>query len=123
MEYIGRTNAVLYIIEGLILAIVYLLSMLLLFYLSITIGSIIAKKHKILTSIGVYFGINTVTGIITNTMFYSIFSRDNIWIIRITSLYKASHINLWCLIILYTILGGIAFVICNKMISKKLNLE
>lgn len=49
-----------YVIEGIVFYIVAMLYSTLSIYLALTIGSIIAKKHKILASIGIYYAINTV---------------------------------------------------------------
>ena len=49
-----------YVIEGIVFYIVAMLYSTLSIYLALTIGSIIAKKHKILASIAVYYAINTV---------------------------------------------------------------
>lgn len=49
-----------YIIEFLVFLFVSLLYGTISIYLALTIGSIIAKKHKILAAIGIYYGINMI---------------------------------------------------------------
>lgn len=123
-EIIGTTNMVLYIIEGIVLVGVVLAAQLMLYYLAITIGCIIAKKHKILASIGVYFGINTATGTIINVVLVLLFMRDRDWDnSTIDSLYTTSHIYLVVIIALFFIMGAAAFFISNRMLKKNLNLE
>ena len=52
-----------YIVEIVVIFIISLLYGVLSIYLALTIGSIIAKKHKILAAIGIYYGLNTVMSI------------------------------------------------------------
>jgi len=122
--YFGTTNTIFYIIEFVILAVVGLASQMLLYYLAITIGSIIAKKHKILASIGAYFGINTVTGIIGNIIIVLIslrsgelfFSGENVF-------NRATHSTMILLTLVYIAMGTAAFLISKYMLKNKLNLE
>ena len=53
--------------------------------LSVTIGSILAKKHKILTAVGVYYGIHVALSMVTSfTMAIGVFSGADwkIWMLR-----------------------------------------
>ena len=53
---------IVYAVEGLLFLLLAALFTIGLIQMCITIGSTLAKKHKILAAIGVYYGINTVLG-------------------------------------------------------------
>ena len=53
--------------------------------LSVTIGSIIAKKHKILAAVGVYYGLHVALSMVTSfTMAMGVFSGadEKVWMLR-----------------------------------------
>ena len=53
--------------------------------LSVTIGSILAKKHKILAAVGVYYGIHVALSMVTSfTMAMGVFSGadEKVWMLR-----------------------------------------
>jgi len=54
------------VIITLIQAVISLFSGILLMMTCITIGAVIAKKHKILTAFGIYYGISTVVGVLSS---------------------------------------------------------
>lgn len=123
-DAIGTLNTALYIIEGIFLFVFGFAAQIMLLYLAITIGSIIAKKHKILASIGVYFGINTVVGMLSNIAMVTLFwSSDTLERGDVNAIYTASHSVLIVLILLAAVMGVTAFMISSNMLRKKLNLE
>lgn len=121
-DNVGAANTVILIIEYTLLIIVKAIYNLSLYYLSITVGSIIAKKHKIFASIGMYFGISAILSIFTSQFgVFSIFGLSNIQTSDdIVSFFKTSF---WiCLIIYLAIAVGLYFF-NHYLLSKKLNLE
>ncbi|MBQ7795415.1 MAG: hypothetical protein IJ374_02485 [Lachnospiraceae bacterium] len=90
------------------------------YYLSITIGSIISKKHKVLTGIGVYYGINMVLSGI----------QQIFWVLTMNTFYTGTAetiatFTLYLLFstILYTMLGVAAYCVNLYCIKNKLNLN
>ena len=86
------------------------LSELIVLMLSVTIGSLIAKKHKILAAVGVYYGIGMVESIVYSTL-----------ALRVTTDRELTHFlaTPGILGIALTI-GG--YFLMHRLISKKLNL-
>ena len=72
LHYMGL-NGVLVTVETILSGIFALIHSLLLCYLSITIGSTVARRHKVLASIGIFFGIQFALSIATS--FVSFFSH------------------------------------------------
>lgn len=101
------------IAELVVLSLVTILSSICVVFMSITIGSVIAKKNKGLVVIFVYFGINMIMSIITQSVFtiFSLLSLANYYVFFAM------------LIIFYLGLGTAAFFINNHLLNKKLNLE
>ena len=56
------------VLSDLIFGIVNILSNLLIYYTAITIGAVIAKKHKILTAIGILYLINIIKSIVSSIL-------------------------------------------------------
>ncbi len=82
-------------------------------YMSITIGSVIAKKNKGLIVILIYFGINMLMSLITQTA-YTVFLYLS---------FANFYIFLGMLILFYLGLGVGTFFLNNYLLTKKLNLE
>lgn len=75
MRIIGKeitVDIVFFLIETVVLVIVSVFGAVLQAYLAITIGAIVAKKHKILASVGFYYIINMAISIVIN-IFTSVF--------------------------------------------------
>lgn len=93
----------------------------LLMYFCITFACIITQKAKVITAIGIYFGINTILSIFTQ--FFSIFST-----IGITSFVENSDsvaaTLLLVVILLYTAIGCVGlYTLEYWLIDRKLNLN
>ncbi len=92
--------------------------------LSVTIGALIAKKHKILAAIGIYYVINMATSLVSSVFntFFSWFFIDGL----MDSLISASASLSMLPIMNGIIYGGFAvagYVICNYLLKNKLNLQ
>lgn len=109
-----------YIIELVVLILVSAVSNLLVFYLAITIGSISAKKHRLLRAIGAFFVIDTIRSI-ASSIIVQIFN------LTITSVVKQFHITvhiyLLSAIVVSAAVGVAAFLLCRRMLTHKLNLD
>jgi len=92
--------------------------------LSVTMGALIAKKHKILASIGIYYVINMATSLVSgvfNTLFSWVFIDG-----LMDSVISASAAVSVLPIMNAIIYGGFAvagYVICNYLLKNKLNLQ
>ncbi|MBQ7500038.1 MAG: hypothetical protein IJT91_04000 [Clostridia bacterium] len=92
------------------------------FLLCITIGSIITRKHKILAAVALYYGISfflgTVVGILVNSFILTPLFSDPYFD-------ETPIINSTLLITMLIYAGGAAavFLINNRLLAKKLNLN
>ena len=114
-----------FVIEGIVLVFVEVLYAILSLFLAITLGSIIAKKHKILASIGMYYLINMVTSTAT-TVLMTGFLLGPIGVnydFSTSSLTSYIHILLISTALIYAVIMVIEFLLINNFIKKKLNLQ
>ena len=84
--------------------------------LSVTIGSIIAKKHKILTAVGVYYGIHVVLSMVTSFfMVMGAFSGadEKLWMLR--------YFN--GMVLLMAAVSGAGYFLMYALVDRKLNLN
>lgn len=99
------------------------------FFLSITVGAIISKKHKILAAIGTYYGINlvlsviqallsTMAGTAAVTKSAAFEGAEEPAAILLSAVSEA---NIMGLIVNITV-AVLAFFICNYLMKNKLNL-
>ncbi|MCQ2550714.1 MAG: hypothetical protein MJ146_00775 [Clostridia bacterium] len=112
--------AVIFIVEAIVLLLVGCIFNLELGYISITIGSIIAKKNKLLAGIGVYFVICTAFSI-----FSSIFGGKQLLDIYSADIMQANHAISTLLIVMIAVLAVVAaivYVLNLLLLKKKLNL-
>ncbi len=120
---LGTSNAVLFLIEILFMVLASIASQMLMYYLAITLGSIIAKKRKVLASIGMYIVVNSVLSTLTSLVmiparFIGV-GHEN----TIDDFIATGHMYMLFSIIISIMIGGICFLVCNKMLETKLNLE
>ncbi len=108
------------IIYGIIYLFVSVVFSFLIIYLSITIAAVLTRKHKILVAIGVYYGINTVI---------SIFTTIGELIVAALKSQTGAAVDVfmatggWVSIVIYVVFSVVAFVICNELMKRKLNLD
>ncbi len=141
-SFISEINAtlgsrlVLPIIELIIMSLVALLFNILEIYLSLIVGSLLSRKHKILASIGAYFGINIVTGIITsiiqtsmvtnavinNRLFeYNFEMTDGVQAFDI--IFKTFNPFFLFVLVLSAALAAAFFVLSHYLLKNRLNLD
>lgn len=121
-------NEILLLLELLLIGIVSVLFNIVLIFLSITIGSVIANKHKILASVGIYFAINILANILqTVSVIASISMMENQINLFGTNLtFAESSATIHFLLITQTVIMLafciISYIITHHMLEKKLNL-
>lgn len=121
-EMVGVGDGVAYIIELVLLIFIQCIAQMLLFYLAITLGSIIAKKHKVLTSVGMYLGINAAAGTIINIIAAIVFGK--VYITNNLSVFaNSAHLFFILFIVLYSVISVVVFILINDLLRRKLNLE
>ena len=102
------------------------LYLVLMIFLAITIGAIIAKKHKIIASIGIYYVLNMAVSVISGTfnvlMIYILSGSlsNDIPEATVASLVYTTPIMNG---ILYIGFAAAAYIVCRHMIKNKLNLQ
>lgn len=114
-----------YLLEMSILSVLYQLLSLVFLYLCITIGSTIAKKAKLVTSIGIYYGANTGSFFILQLLYLFCRPSINYWLFP---LQQAEALPLIALMLLCGIffMGTICtflYSLLNHMLARKLNLS
>ncbi len=114
-----------YVIELILLSIVAAAAAHLLTYMCVSVGQL-AKKHKVLAALGIYFGIYVAKQIVA-TLFLArgaqgeIFAEIADYIIREPK--TSAHLIFCGAIILEAALGAVYFIITRRMMSCHLNLE
>lgn len=87
--------------------------------LAVTIGSILAKKHKVLAAIGVYYGINMVMSLITSVL--GVVLGLSVYTSQSTGMDVFSSMMLWNGgLFLIVAVGG--YFLTHWLVSRKLNL-
>lgn len=84
--------------------------------LSVTIGSILAKKHKILAAVGVYYGIHVALSMVTSfTMAMGVFSGTDgkVWMLR----------YLGGMALLMAAVSIVGYFLMYALVDRKLNLN
>lgn len=93
----------------------------LLIYLSITIAAVITRKNKIIVAIGMYYGINMLVSIFTSIgELIPVAATGQMDAVTVSGLDTMSTtIN----IIIYAVFAIAAFVVCDQLMKKKLNID
>lgn len=110
-------------ILGILVSVVFATFMI---FTAITIGAIVAKKHKILAAIGFYYLINTGVSIITVLVYMIVFMSVGRNALASVFLYDQPdallHFTLIFSTVFYLALSAGGFALCNHFLKKKLNL-
>jgi hypothetical protein len=98
-----------------------------LIYLCITIGAVVAKKHKLIAAIGIYYGVNTVVGLIGE--FILMFLMAGVIGIITAAMYAGGAVMgltitavLLIIALAFATLAAIVHFMALNKIEKKLNL-
>lgn len=122
------------IVESIILCLVSAASEVLHIYLSITIGSLVAKKHKILASIGFYFLISIASGILTSVISFGTtyaFDSSNLYIVggpdgvtqTTDAIIRLANIAMLSTTAIMAVLAAVYFIFTHYLLKNKLNLD
>ena len=118
-----------YIVEIVVIFIISLLYGVLSIYLALTIGSIIAKKHKILAAIGIYYGLNTVMSIFVMIVnFIFTFTVANSYQDSYSSNYEIAidrvfDISFFVNAASFLVFSIVAYFVTRHLLKNKLNLS
>ncbi len=98
-----------------------------LIYLCITIGAVVAKKHKLIAAIGIYYGVNTVVGFVGE--FIALFLMAGVIGIITAALFAGGAVMgltitavLFIVALAFATLAAIVHFMTLNKIEKKLNL-
>lgn len=117
---------VIYIFEFIILSVILSLSEIIILYTCITIGSMLTKKHKMVSSIAIYYGVSFISSFVVQILVLDsgigkIFEKFE-KLSEVEILNSISIIVLMIIAIL-TIFMSVFYLIEYYLIDKKLNLE
>lgn len=126
-EFFTQTGgySVVYLLEILLLLFVLSVLTVLIVYCAITIASVIARKHKVLCAIGIYYGYSVVIAIVIGLSTTFGLYR----VVDLISLHSESEIYLiyafvfLLLLTFCTALTGAIYCFVNWLLERKLNLE
>ncbi len=113
-----------YFVEGILASVVLSVASILFLFTCITIGAMIAKKAKLVASIGVYYVANIILSGITNVLYFGIlFGIDGILSKIAPDDLKFIVANaFFVVIVFFAIIASLLFTIINYILDKKLNL-
>ncbi len=102
---------------------IFLIANILMIYVSISIGHLL-NRHRIMASIGAYFGIYTILQITLPTLIIKLYG-DDLFVVKTAPSEVLAFVQslFWLGIITGTILSAIFFFITNYILSRRLNLE
>lgn len=113
------TGAV-FLAELIVMVLVSLVSSLIIYYLSVTLGCFVAKKHKVWGSIGMYFAINFGISIVSNLfasfLTFGTFAAE-------VDVGAVFHLLLLVPTVLYLAVGVVGWFVCVKLLRDKINLQ
>ena len=126
IDFLGIWSAV-YAIEAILFFILYMLFIINLIHMCITIGSVIAKKHKVLASIGIYYACSCVVSIIMYVgMFIVMSAGAGLGALMVEESFGTinSVLSLVFLVVcaIFASLASITYSITQQLIDRKLNL-
>ncbi len=113
---VSSGETVLLTLEAIVLSFVSLIQSIMLIFGAVTVGSILAKKHKILAAIGVFYIANFIQGIISN-IFTSLFLFTN------ELYFWQVHGYLILMIVLYVAFATAYYLLNRYFLNRKLNLQ
>lgn len=89
----------------------------------ITVGAVIAKKHKILAAFGIYYGISYLSGIISNmaAIVLNLQGLDALYVSE-SSIYSATIQSMLVTIVWEVLLIAGGYILSTQLMKKKLNL-
>ena len=123
LRYMGLDGALI-AAEMILMMIVSLISSILVLYLSITIGSTVARRHKVLASVGVFFGIQFVLSIVTTLigLIPSMYLAASVSADVLSSSWTV-HLTAGINLIIQAAVAVGSYLICHAILNRRLNLS
>jgi hypothetical protein len=119
-------SAALFMVELLLAAIVALASSVLIIYASIAIGQLF-NKHRILSSLGAFIVLSTVSQILITIVYavpgFAFFRANASGANDLQAAEPFMHLFIWLFIIVVGLLSAGYFIVTNRILSRRLNLE
>ncbi len=121
-------HAIVFAVEFIVAALISVINNYLIYYACISIGQT-ARKNRILVAFGVYFGYYLINQIISTVaiVFINLASYGDWWIDFIRWIqhhpYTFTHLLMTAIIVINLVLGFVYYIISQKIITNKLNLE
>lgn len=122
-DYLGYYA--LWLIEAIVIAMLLVVFSILFMFSCITVASIIAKKAKVITAIGIYYAANSVFSFIIQMFWlFGINSIDSwLWNLSEQNTVKVVSLILFGLILFMSIFCGVLYSLQYWMLDRKLNLS
>lgn len=114
-----------YLLEGAILFVLYQILSLVFLYLCITFGSTVARKAKLVASIGIYYGANTGAFFILQLLFLFCRPSINEWLLplELNQALPVIALMMLCGIFFMATVCAFLYSLLNRMLARKLNLS
>jgi len=124
VDEFGNYTAV-YAVEVILILLAYMVFSILLLFCCLTFGSIITKKAKIITSIGIYYGVTSVFGFIVQILALFGFSTVEQWLndLNIPQIKAAVALIMLAVLLFIAMLCMILYSVQYYMLDRKLNLS
>lgn len=110
-----------YIVTILVNSAVSSLASVVLVHTAITLGAVIAKKHKILAAFGCYYGISMIMGIISSVLMVGIGLMSSV-LTTADQLFGGMNIIMILQAVLYVVIAVIGYFVSHYLMKNKLNL-
>lgn len=119
------TNGVIYIVLIVLIVLAYIIAQTLFTYACITLASSIVKKHKVITAVGIYYGVSSIIYGALQSFFlmFTFTTYDLSYEIETeTSILTGVFVLVGVLGVMIAVIGGL-YLLLTYLLDKKLNLE
>lgn len=119
------SNGVIYVVLIVLIVLAYIIAQTLFVYACITLASSIVKKHKVITAVGIYYGVSSIIyGALQAVLIFTALTTydSGLDLETETSLLAISFLLLGVLGVLVAVIGGL-YLLLTFLLDKKLNLE
>jgi hypothetical protein len=98
------------------------LSALILVHAAITMGAVIAKKHKILAAFGCYYGFSMILGIINSVLTVGIGMMGTMFVVTPENVFSGMNVVLLIEMVIYLAVAVSGYFLTHYLMKNKLNL-
>ena len=98
------------------------LSSLILVHAAITMGAVIAKKHKILAAFGCYYGFSMILGIINSVLTVGIGMMGTMFVVTPENVFSGMNVVLLIEMVIYLAVAVSGYILSHYLMKNKLNL-